>query len=90
MQPGVVVGNVVRPVAEQPVVAVSAGHAVVAAATDELASILPIPDPVDAAAAVVEPIVQVMDAVRLRQETVAGKVERNELFPQISLGDAPK
>ena len=35
-------------------------------------------------------IVQVMDAVRLRQETVAGKVERNELFPQISLGDAPK
>jgi biopolymer transport protein ExbD len=34
-------------------------------------------------------IVQVMDAVRVRQSNVGGKVVRRELFPQISLGDAP-
>jgi len=34
-------------------------------------------------------IVQVMDAVRVRQSTDGGKVVRRELFPQIALGDAP-
>ena len=34
-------------------------------------------------------IVQVMDAVRVRQSTVGGKVVRRELFPLIALGDAP-
>jgi len=34
-------------------------------------------------------IVQVMDAVRVRQSTNGGKVVRLELFPQIALGDAP-
>ncbi len=34
-------------------------------------------------------IVQVMDAVRVRQSADGGKVVRTELFPQISLGDAP-
>ena len=34
-------------------------------------------------------IVQVMDAVRVRQSTDGGKVVRTELFPQIALGDAP-
>ena len=34
-------------------------------------------------------IVQVMDAVRLRQSLDGGKVVRTELFPQIALGDAP-
>jgi len=34
-------------------------------------------------------IVQVMDAVRVRQSTDSGKVVRRELFPQIALGDAP-
>ncbi len=34
-------------------------------------------------------IVQVMDAVRVRQSAVGAKVVRTELFPQISLGDAP-
>jgi biopolymer transport protein ExbD len=34
-------------------------------------------------------IVQVMDAVRVRQSADGGKVVRRELFPQISLGDAP-
>jgi biopolymer transport protein ExbD len=34
-------------------------------------------------------IVQVMDAVRLRQSNEGGRVVRRELFPQIALGDAP-
>jgi biopolymer transport protein ExbD len=34
-------------------------------------------------------IVQVMDAVRLRQDVEGGKVVRTEMFPQIALGDAP-
>ncbi len=34
-------------------------------------------------------IVQVMDAVRVRQSSDGPKVVRTELFPQISLGDAP-
>lgn len=34
-------------------------------------------------------IVQVMDAVRVRQETDGPRVTRTELFPRISLGDAP-
>ena len=34
-------------------------------------------------------IVQVMDAVRVRQSNAGGKVVRRELFPQIALGDAP-
>ncbi len=34
-------------------------------------------------------IVQVMDAVRMRQRADGAKVVRTELFPQISLGDAP-
>jgi biopolymer transport protein ExbD len=34
-------------------------------------------------------IVQVMDAVRMRQSTDGPKVVHTELFPQISLGDAP-
>ena len=34
-------------------------------------------------------IVQVMDAVRVRQTIDAGKVSRETLFPEISLGDAP-
>jgi biopolymer transport protein ExbD len=34
-------------------------------------------------------IVQVMDAVRMRQSSDGPKVVRTELFPQISLGDAP-
>ena len=34
-------------------------------------------------------IVQVMDAVRVRQSTDGGKVVRTQLFPQIALGDAP-
>lgn len=34
-------------------------------------------------------IVQVMDAVRIRQSLDGGKVVRTELFPQIALGDAP-
>ncbi len=34
-------------------------------------------------------IVQVMDAVRVRQSSDGAKVARTELFPQISLGDAP-
>ena len=34
-------------------------------------------------------IVQVMDAVRVRQTIAGGKVARETLFPQISLGDAP-
>jgi biopolymer transport protein ExbD len=34
-------------------------------------------------------IVQVMDAVRVRQVTEGGRVVRRELFPQIALGDAP-
>jgi hypothetical protein len=34
-------------------------------------------------------LVQVMDAVRVRQSTDGGKVVRRELFPQIALGDAP-
>jgi biopolymer transport protein ExbD len=34
-------------------------------------------------------IVQVMDAVRMRQSAEGGAVVRKELFPQISLGDAP-
>ena len=34
-------------------------------------------------------IVQVMDAVRVRQSTDGGKVVRREMFPQIALGDAP-
>jgi biopolymer transport protein ExbD len=34
-------------------------------------------------------IVQVMDAARMRQTVAGGKVSREELFPQISLGDAP-
>lgn len=34
-------------------------------------------------------IVQVMDAVRVRQSVDGGKVVRRELFPQIALGDAP-
>lgn len=34
-------------------------------------------------------IVQVMDAISVRQHAVGAAVERYELFPQISLGDAP-
>ena len=34
-------------------------------------------------------IVQVMDAVRVRQATDGPRVTRTELFPRISLGDAP-
>ena len=34
-------------------------------------------------------IVQVMDAVRVHQTVAGGKVTRETLFPQISLGDAP-
>jgi biopolymer transport protein ExbD len=34
-------------------------------------------------------IVQVMDAVRVRQSNQGGRVVRRELFPQIALGDAP-
>ena len=34
-------------------------------------------------------IVQVMDAARVRQVVDGGKVTREELFPQIALGDAP-
>ena len=34
-------------------------------------------------------IVQVMDAVRVRQSNEGGRVVRRELFPQIALGDAP-
>jgi biopolymer transport protein ExbD len=34
-------------------------------------------------------IVQVMDAVRIRQSMDGAKVVRTELFPQIALGDAP-
>ncbi len=34
-------------------------------------------------------IVQVMDAVRMRQSADGAKVVRTELFPQVSLGDAP-
>jgi biopolymer transport protein ExbD len=34
-------------------------------------------------------IVQVMDAVRVRQSADGARVVRTELFPQISLGDAP-
>ena len=34
-------------------------------------------------------IVQVMDAVRVRQTVDGGKVKREPLFPQIALGDAP-
>jgi biopolymer transport protein ExbD len=34
-------------------------------------------------------IVQVMDAISVRQQVVGAAVERHELFPQISLGDAP-
>ena len=34
-------------------------------------------------------IVQVMDAARARQTIAGGKVAREELFPQIALGDAP-
>jgi biopolymer transport protein ExbD len=34
-------------------------------------------------------IVQVMDAVRMRQSADGATVVRKELFPQISLGDAP-
>lgn len=34
-------------------------------------------------------IVQVMDAVRTRQGVIDGKPVRGELFPQVSLGDAP-
>ena len=34
-------------------------------------------------------IVQVMDAARMRQNVAGGKVTREELFPQIALGDAP-
>jgi biopolymer transport protein ExbD len=34
-------------------------------------------------------IVQVMDAVRVRQSADGAKVVRTELFPQVSLGDAP-
>jgi biopolymer transport protein ExbD len=34
-------------------------------------------------------IVQVMDAVRMRQSSDGPKVVQSELFPQISLGDAP-
>jgi biopolymer transport protein ExbD len=34
-------------------------------------------------------IVQVMDAVRVRQVNEGGRVVRRELFPQIALGDAP-
>jgi biopolymer transport protein ExbD len=34
-------------------------------------------------------IVQVMDAARVRQTVAGGKVAREELFPQIALGDAP-
>jgi biopolymer transport protein ExbD len=34
-------------------------------------------------------IVQVMDAVRVRQSMEGRKVVRTELFPQIALGDAP-
>jgi biopolymer transport protein ExbD len=34
-------------------------------------------------------IVQVMDAARMRQTVAGGKVAREELFPQIALGDAP-
>jgi hypothetical protein len=30
-----------------------------------------------------------MDAVRVRQSSAGGRVVRQELFPQISLGDAP-
>jgi biopolymer transport protein ExbD len=35
-------------------------------------------------------IVQVMDAVRLRQRAEDGRIVRTEMFPQIALGDAPK
>ena len=34
-------------------------------------------------------IVQVMDAVRVRQTIAGSKVVRRDLFPQIALGDAP-
>lgn len=34
-------------------------------------------------------IVQVMDAISVRQHAAGAAVERDELFPQISLGDAP-
>jgi biopolymer transport protein ExbD len=34
-------------------------------------------------------IVQVMDAVRVRQSTDGASVVRTQLFPQIALGDAP-
>ena len=34
-------------------------------------------------------IVQVMDAVRVRQDVDGAKVTTTSLFPQISLGDAP-
>jgi biopolymer transport protein ExbD len=36
-----------------------------------------------------ETIVQVMDAVRLRQVASGSRIVRTELFPQIALGDAP-
>jgi hypothetical protein len=35
-------------------------------------------------------IVQVMDAVRIRQSIDGSKVVSQELFPQIALGDAPR
>jgi biopolymer transport protein ExbD len=52
------------------------------------------PDKADATLLVAEDvdydtIVQVMDAVRMRQSTTGARVTRTELFPQISLGDAP-
>ena len=34
-------------------------------------------------------IVQVLDAARVRQTVDGGRVQREELFPQIALGDAP-
>ena len=35
-------------------------------------------------------IVQVMDAVSVRQRMDGRKLVRTELFPQIAIGDAPK
>ena len=34
-------------------------------------------------------LVQVMDAVRMYTTVIGGKVEQGELFPDISIGDAP-
>jgi biopolymer transport protein ExbD len=83
---GVLQAFALDPAGHQDVVSLSAYLATVKARfPDKANATLLVDDDVD-----YDTIVQVMDAVRVQQTVEGAKVTRLSLFPQISLGDAPK